>query len=261
MIHKYVIPVVKEVSIPVSDDVVPITFNNNCRVSWQKNADNNLENVILEILGQQIYRDQKGTILSSYPQIDTIAYNMAVFLANNIFIQTSVHAIDPLVVLNHSLELIPESADEENALSNSPKQAYASLKMSVNILGKFEPKIFESYLNISTALAHFANGCRQNEPFVKFEQFYKVIESVFKKEQNEHANNFDKRVSDHILQYDAHFIQDTLERLRQLRNRCVHPNARQGHLSPEDLVAVRDIKSSLSEIQQLAKLSLDHPPK
>ena len=83
---------------------------------------------------------------------------------------------------------------------------------------------------------------------------------MFRKGNNEEANKFDERVSAHMFIIDARFTRATLKELRQLRNRCAHPNAHLGHLSPEDLIAVRQIKGSLQIIELLARLSLDNPP-
>ena len=213
----------------------------------------------MEIFGKPVNFDEDGKILSFYPEIESIAFNMASFVANQIFVQTSIEVFDPFSILTYSPELIAETVEEEELLRNTPKLALCSLDGKFKILGKFDPEKYSSNLKISSAIAHFANSWRTSNPFIKFEQFYKVIESIYAKGKNEKAEEFDQRVSEYISKFDSNYKPVVLKKLRQIRNRCVHPSSRR-HLSPEDLIATRSIRNSLREMERLARLSIDNPP-
>ena len=228
-------------------------------VHWKIDEDNNLLKIFLDITGQKIRPDDIGRISSSYPVIEAKAFNAACFLSNSIYTQTSIYAFDPHQILQKSPELIAETEEEKEELRKRPITAFASLGGRCRILGKFDPDIYQNYYNHNIALAHYSLGCQQKEPSIKFEQYYKVIEEIFSKRQNEPAEVFDKRVSDHISKFDSQVTQDLMKNLRQIRNRCIHPTAHLGHLSPDDIIAVHQINSFLGVMHKIARLSLDNP--
>lgn len=258
MVHRYTIKTKNNEQLSVPKNTATVSING-CNVSWGVNDDGKLEKIIMDITGRPIIQDDTGRILSSCPEIDAIAFNMATFLSNNIFIQTSIDAIDPYVILAISPELIPESTDEEKLLKSTPKLAYASLDGKVKIPGKFDPQKYASNSNISIAIAHFAAAGRSTNHFHKFESFFKVLESIFQKAKNEKVDEFDLRVSEYTSKIDTRFTLDVIRNLRRVRNRCVHPD-NPTHLSPEDLIAVREVQGSLNVIEKLARLSLNNPP-
>lgn len=257
MIHRYTIKADNKETLSVPSDTASISING-CNVSWGVNEDGKLEKIIMDITGRPIIQDDSGRIISSYPEIDAIAFNIATFLSNSIFIQTSIDAIDPHVMLTNSPELIPESNDEENLLKSTPKMAHNSFNGKFKILGKFDPQKYASKRNVSLAIAHFATAWRSSNIFHKFECYFKVIESVFKKRRSENADDFDLRVSIYASKINPHFTLYVLRNLRKLRNRCVHPD-NPAHLSPENLIAIREVRESLNIMEKLARLSLDNP--
>ena len=258
MIHRYTINTKKSEQLQVLNNTPGISINN-CNFSWGINGDRRLEKIIMDITGSPVVQDDKGNILSSYPKIDAIAFNMATFLSNSIFIQTSIDAIDPYKILANSPELIPESDEEDKLLKDTPKTVYGSLTAEMKVLGEFNPQRYIANTDMSVAIAHFAAAWRTNNTFHKFESFFKVIESIFKKGKNEKPDDFDSRVSKYASKIDNRFTIDVIENLRRVRNRCVHPD-NPTHLSPEDLIAVREVRGSLKMMELLARLSLDNPP-
>ncbi len=131
--------------------------------------------------------------------------------------------------------------------------------MGYKILGKFDPQSYVSKFDISIAISHFANAWRASNPFQKFECFYKVIEYILKKGRYEKAEDYDERVSLYAVGFDSSFTKDVLMKLRQIRNRSVHPN-QATHLSSGDLDAFYEVLSELKTIERLAKLLIDNPP-
>ena len=258
MIHRYTIKTKNNEQLSVPANTAAISING-CNVSWGVNEEGKLEKVIMDLIGRPIIQDDTGKIFSSYPKIDAIAFNMATFLSNNIFIQTGIDAIDPYVILTNSPELIPESNDEEKLLKSTPKMAYTNLDAKIKILGKFDPQKYASSRNVSLAIAHLATAWRSINVLHKFECFFKVIETVFKKGRNEKADDFDSRVSNYASKIDPGFTMDVIKNFRDLRNRCVHPD-NPAHLSPENIVAISEVRGSLKIMEKLARLSMDNPP-
>jgi hypothetical protein len=258
MIHRYIINTKKSEQLKIPNNTPQISIDN-CNFSWGINGDSRLEKIIIDITGRPVMQDDKGNILSSYSEIDAIAFNMATFLSNSIFIQTSIDAIDPYKILANSPELISESDEEDKLLKDTPKTAYNSLTAEMKVLGQFNPQRYITDSDMSVAIAHFAAAWRTNNRFHKFESFFKVIESIFKKGKNEDSDDFDSRLSKYASKIDNRFTIDVIKNLRQIRNRCVHPD-NPIHLSPEDLIAVREVGRSLKMMELLARLSIDNPP-
>lgn len=258
MIHRYTITLQEDEQIAVSDTIAPVSFDS-YKVFWRSNGQKKIEKIIMEICDRPIKSDNRGIILSSYPELDAIAFNFATFLSNSIFIQTSIDPFDPFSILSTSPELIPQSPDEEEMIKLSKITAHSSFDGKFKILGKFDPEQYATNFKRSVPVAYFSEALRANNPFQKFECFFKVIESLFQKKKNEKAKSFDLRISEYSTQFDKQFTTNVIRNLRQLRNRCVHPD-NNSHLSPEDLESFYLIRIELKTLQKLARLLLDNPP-
>ncbi len=258
MIHRYTINVQEYEQITVSDTKPPISFKG-YKVFWCSNSQRKLEKIIMEISDRPIKLDNRGIVLSRYPELDAIVFNFASFLSNSIFIQTSIDPFDPFSILSSSPELIPQSPEEERMIKSSKITAHNSLDVKWKILGRFDPTPYVGNFKNSIAVAHFSEALRSNNPFQKFECYFKVIESLFEKKKNEKAKSFDLRISEYSIQFDKQFTVNIIKNLRQLRNRCVHPD-NSSHLSPEDLESFYLIRAELKTIHKLARLLLDNPP-
>jgi hypothetical protein len=229
MIHRYNIITQKKEKVTVSDGTTPISFNN-CNAKWVVDLEDKLEKVVLDVSGCPIKKDDRGAILSSYPEIDAMAYNFAAYLANYIFIETGIDPFDPFSILSGSPELVAENEREEEEIQASKITAHSNFDGKCRILRKFEPTKCESNYERAIAIGHFADALRSNNPFQKFECFFKVVESILDKGRNESAKSFDYRVSGYAVLFDPQFTQDVIKNLRQIRNYCVHPD-NPGHLS------------------------------
>jgi hypothetical protein len=69
----------------------------------------------------------------------------------------------------------------------------------------------------------------------------------------------DTAVSTYITPFDAAFDLPTMERLRQLRNRAVHPRSKKGHVKPENIAHVREVHAALPLLRHLADILLAYP--
>ncbi|MEK4277637.1 hypothetical protein [Paenibacillus sp. FSL R7-0026] len=69
---------------------------------------------------------------------------------------------------------------------------------------------------------------------------------------------FDKKVAEHASQYNSLFDEEKIKRLRESRNRCIHPQARLGPHNSENVISRRTISTQLNDIQLLAGIFLEH---
>lgn len=228
---------------------------NSAEVSWEISPEGKLKSVVLRIPDQPLRFDDRGVILSTYPELESHAYRLSVYIANCLFKQTGFDAIDPETVLLGTPELRAERAEEENILAQRRRTVGSARRVSYSVHGRFEPDEYPTLFKHSAALALYTDGLRVTSTFQKFELSYKVIEYFFPQE----GKALDNAVATHALPFDARFNRSQIETLRHLRNRITHPRAHRGHINPETLDAIREVRANLSLVQQLAKLLLQHP--
>lgn len=260
MRYRYEINIEEKQPISVPEDIPERTVFGKLQIHWVQEERGRLSKVYIDVIDNQIRYDKEENISPCDPEVEAKVFNAAYLVANSIFLQTGVQPFDPQNILATSPEMIAETKDEKFELQENPKIAFSKIDGKITIVDKFDPSICLAYFNISSAIAHFSNGCREQISTIKFEQFYKVIESLFEKGNRENADDFDKRVSDHLMPFDPQFTQDSLQVLRRVRNRCVHPNANLGHLSPDDIAAMREVNEYLKNIEKVAKILINNPP-
>jgi hypothetical protein len=100
--------------------------------------------------------------------------------------------------------------------------------------------------------AIYADALSAASEFQQFELLYKVVEYFFA----EDGAGLDAAVSAHVTPFDPSFDPPTMERLRQLWNRAVHPRAKKGHVKPENISHVRDVHAALPLMRRLADILL-----
>lgn len=239
----------------VPDENAPSVFADG-KVIWQLDGKGNLVSVALVFNGAEIRRNAEGLILPTYPELNQKAFKLAAFISNSVLIETGVDAIDPYNVFNRSPLIEPETPEEEKAFEHSVKEAYDSLRLCLSTRDYFRPTKCVSHFSHSAPLAHYADGIRTVSPLLKFEQFWKVVEHFF----IEKGKRLDVVVSAHASKFDPQFTEDKIKELRVIRNRCIHPRAHRGHLSPEDLFSMEYVRLALEPVRVLAHLLLTHPP-
>lgn len=257
---EYRLPVRPELKITV-DEASSVSIDSS-EVDWKirENA-NYLQAVIVKIPNLQIQRNDDGWIMTDYPELYKQAFKIALYVANRILIQTCVDAIDPVMVLNGSPQVFPETPEEEKEFKNSLKQVSKGLTIEWKSMGKFLPSCYSSGFEHLAAFAIFADALRTASPFQRFKQFYEVVEYFFSPTKKKEKESQTESISEHAFKYDKRFTVDKIKELKEIRNRCTHPSHNLGHLHAGELILVREVKDNLKEMQDLAELLLNHPPR
>jgi methylamine utilization protein MauJ len=251
----YRLPVNPQTELSVQDGTLPIEING-ATVIWEVTEEGNLAAIELRIAHQPIKYDERGVILSTHPELDALAYRLNSYIANSVFKQTALDAIDPETVVGKTPELQAETAEEEAILTERMRTVGTSQRFAWRVEGNFNPQEYPQLYEHSRAVALYADALRVKSPFQKYELFYKVIEYFFPKQ----GKSFDKAVSAYAHPFDNRFNESQITALRELRVRSMHPHPRRGqHANPEDLQAVREVKGHVHLVQELANLLLEHP--
>ena len=186
----YKIPVQQKTPIRVDEAIPPISLGK-ATVTLDFGPINNLINITLEIPGVDITFSDDGVIKSDFPELNELAYRLALYLANMILIQTAIEAFEPSIVFQQSPDLIPESHEEEKLFISNPKQAHSSLRCALAVQGRLKPAEIESKLSLSLPISHYADSVRQSSPFQKFEQCYRVVEYFIPRKRYERTYDYD----------------------------------------------------------------------
>lgn len=252
----YRIPIKAGGGVPVTTKIAPVQIGN-AKIDWEMDGNNKLSSIGLTISEAELRRDSVGVIHATYPELEETAFKAATYIANSILLHAGADVIDPEFVLLNTPELFPQTAEEETLFASSPKRCEIALRALVVSWGVLSSNEWVPGFEHSAALASFADGIRVSSPFLRYEQFYKVIEHFFSGEREE----LDEAVSSYASSHDPTFTKKLIEALRKLRNRCVHPQARHGHVSPESVASLSEVKSRLPQLESLARLLFRFPPR
>lgn len=263
-------PRIKKPGIKLSEtQTIPLAHNIKIKL-YNDQKTGYLQRILIEISNLEV--DAVAPYLegladtSSSRELESIAHKLTVYLANVLFKQTSIEVFDHNKIDLEYPEVLPETPEEEEILARHRPMRSGTLNTSWRILRSIEPEKIREYFANAVAVNHYAEAQKTGNPFRKYEQFYKVIEYFFDKEQpkqkscGQQPDSFVKRVSRYACTYDEQYTEDVIKNIREIRNRVVHPRARKGHLAPGDLTANKSITEYLLKIEKLAELLLDHPP-
>jgi len=252
----YRIPIKAGGGVPVTTKIAPVQIGN-AKIDWGMDGNNKLSSIGLTISEAELRRDSAGVIHATYPELEEAAFKAATYIANSILVHTGADAIDPEIVLLKTPELFPETPEEETLFASSPKRLDIAVRAIALCWGILSPNEWVPEFEQSAALASFADGIRVSSPFLRYEQFYKVIEHFF----SDKGEGLDEAVSNHASSHDPRFTKKMIEQLRRLRNRCVHPQAPHGHVNPESRASLSEVKYFLTHLEPLARLLLRFPPR
>jgi hypothetical protein len=250
----YTIPVRPGVSVPVPPGAAGGVLDG-VAFRWELSAGGHLSALVLEFTGADIRYNANGAIQPTYPEIEEAAYRIANYLTNRIFVQTAYDPFDAAHVLREAPANSPEGAVEESLFKTKYKAIWKALPIGWTTHGVFDPTTYPGGFPHSAAHGYYADATRSGSEFQQFELLYKVVEYFFPGD----GVALDTAVSAHVTSFDPAFDLPTLERLRQLRNRVVHPRARKGHVAPENIAHVREVHADLPLLRHLAELLLAHP--
>lgn len=219
---------------------------NNVEVSWEVNteAHSYITAAVLTVPNAPMHRTDSGAISADYPDYRDAIFASASYIADFVLAEMGADALSPGDVLSRRPMVEPETDEErramgENALSGT---ASASASMRASISAAFKPSACASGAGNEVAWAHYAAGLRSDAPFVKYEEFYKVLEHRF---PGKEGQEFDRAVSASAQPLDAQFTPAAVKSVRELRIRITHPHPRASvgpHLSPHRL---GDLKTGL----------------
>ncbi len=108
----YRLPVKSDVDVPVQFGTPSINIDS-AEVSWEISTEGKLDAAVLRIPGQSLRFDDRGVILSTYPELESHAYRLSTYIANCLFKQTGFDAIYPETVLLRTPELRAETVEEK----------------------------------------------------------------------------------------------------------------------------------------------------
>lgn len=251
----YKIPTIVDKNLQWKEMLFPITVGR-FEISWDISEDNLLRNILVSISGQEIEKDSSGKIDGIFEHLKDEIFRVVNYLSNKIYVQTGAHVLNPSVVFTIAPDLVAESSEEEHELKTCPKKRAIQYPTSCRIYNFLDLSDFSEGNSFSEVFSYIADANRVESPFLKFEQFYKVIEYFF----GATNGNFDLTVSNYTKQINASYDKNQIKALRELRNRCIHPKARYGHVNQEDLNAVKEVNNALSILRTLVFQLIKMPP-
>lgn len=250
----YTIPVRPSVAVPVPASATGIALGGTA-ISWKVTEGGHLAALLLEFTGAEVRYNENGAILPTYPELEEAAYRVMNYVANRILAQTAFDPFDAESVLLEAPVNSPENDAERELFQTKYKAVWKALRIGYSTHGTFEPASYPAGFNHSAAHGYYADALRAGSEFQKFELRYKVVEYFFA----EDGPALDAAVSAHVSPHDPAFTAQAVERLRLLRNRVIHPRARRGHLSPQNIANVREVHAEGPVMSRLADLLLTYP--
>jgi hypothetical protein len=250
----YTIPVRHGVAVPVPPGAAGLAIGS-ATVTWKVTDGGHLAALVVEFVGAELRYNENGAILPTYPELEEAAYRIVNYVANRIFVQTASDPFDAEGVLAQAPANSPEGPDEEALFKTKYKSIWKALRFGWSTHGIFEPVAYPGGFNHSAAHGYYADALRAGSEFQQFELLFKVVEYFFA----EDGAALDAAVSAHVTPHDPEYAAPTIEKLRLLRNRTIHPRARKGHVNPENIAQVREVHAELPRMRRLAELLLAHP--
>jgi len=251
----YTIPIKQDAIPEWKDNLSPLLIDNK-EITWNISKDGQLESLSISVTNQKIQTNDGGIIDSHYDHLLPQIFKVANYLSSRVYIQTMHDCLNPFDIFNSSPHLSPETEKEREIFAHSARSVFVNASLGCKIHNFLDPNQYvEDYCN-SQVYSFIADAKRTSNPFICYEQYYKVLEYFFpgKKE------DFDDRVSNHAESLNAKYDIGKIKYFRNLRNRSVHAQARLGHLNPEDLKAVAEVKNALQDLQRLVMLLIANPP-
>ena len=191
-----------------------------------------------------------------YKSVFSYAFPTVTYLSNLILIQTGQDGLDPKDLLLRSPEVFAENEDEEIRLKTVRRTITAKFRFSFDVSKPFSPEDLENAEFDPLALAYFTSSMRISDEIVRFELLFKVVEYYF----DFQGERFDQEVSNYLTTSDCSYTPSKIKYIRELRNRCTHPNARKGRIDPHDVNHLHELQEQLETIKKLAESLLKKPP-
>lgn len=230
-------------------------------VQWEVGSETNLNYINLIMSGIEIGMLKELKQNDTNPKVLELRermFNVISYIANRILIKKGQDLVDLDYVRIVPLDIYPEASDEDKYFPTGPIESSRPFLVRFNVINKelILPDDFEIGFKHSEAFANYADGIRVTSPFLRYEQFFKIVEYFFS-----HKDTFDREVSKHASKYDNRFSQEQIHHLKRIRHRSMHYHVYDGHLNPSDLAAVHEVEANLTLLRELVQLLLKYPPK
>lgn len=226
-------------------------------IAWNIDSDNKLRAILISFSGMRLKINKEGVIETRYPELHEEVHRLGLYAANRLFLQTLVDALPFQDMFDGTPSIDAETPEEESVLSTRRRIVEKAFKLNWNHVNDFNPSVYGDLFPNSEELANYCDGLRAQSSFLKFQQFFKVVEYFIPEE----GQKFDKAVSLYAASLDPQFTEDEIRSLRHLRIRCIHPRPRSlQHVSSERLSGLADVEEKMETIMKLALLFLHNSP-
>ena len=211
-----------------------------------------LEKIRVIISGLPMKWERADLIHPNYPETRDKAYRIIKYLVDRIHLQVMHKSFDLSRFENIKTIVTPETEEEKDNWSKFRKRIIANFEMPYSILGAADTSDYESGFKYAQAFSNLTDALNTDSPIIKFQRFYKVVETFF----TTHGTVLDSEISAFMRKYDPNFKPDDFQQLRDLRNRCIHPQHRKGHIASNDLSLSNELENRTKELKKIAELLL-----
>lgn len=226
---------------------VELHYNEACQVSA----------ISVHIPGVQFPKRDDGVLRlpADFSEHTAKAFEVAGFLVSLFHYQTGRGFLQEWP--NHPSDYLPES-DEEAAWRKTFLQRGWRMPIST-LAGKgpydVSPSTLAKYLMVRDPLALYVDGLKLTDPVAKYRELYRVLERSFRLNAKEMA----LALFEHLQSVGHVCSLERIRTLQDLRNKCSH--AKSNFIAANDWKGLREIQEALPELQKIARLLLERPPR
>ena len=197
---------------------------------------------------------EKADIIDpDYPELHSQIFKILKYTVDRIHLQVKNNSFDLIRADDYKIQVFPETKEEKENWSKFRKLVSKSIEISFSFLGTADTSDYESRYNHAQAFSNFTDALNTDSMIVKYECFYKVIETFFTTKGSE----LDSEVSAFMQNFDVGFSDKDFQKLRNIRNRCIHPQHNNGHIASNDLEGLCDLSIYTKELAKIAELLLN----
>jgi len=250
MIIEYCIEPISEVAFEKTTGILEHMRLDGADIYFDVDKNYKLAKLRVSISSMPMKWERSDLIDPNYPETRDRAFRIIKYLTDRIQLQVKKKSFDLSRFNNIKISVIPETEEEKECWGKYRKRITTCLEQSYSILGTADTSDYESGYIYAQAFSNFTDALNAVNPIIKFERFYKVIETFF----TTHGHTLDTDVSSFMQNFDSQFQPGDFQRLRNLRNRCIHPQHPRGHISSNDLTLSNDLENHTKELQKIAEL-------
>jgi hypothetical protein len=222
-------------------------------IYFDLDENNTLKTIWVSFSGLPMKWEREDLIDPHYPETRDPAFRVIKYLTDRIQLQVKQNAFNISNFDNIKCEVLPETEEEKHNYKKFRKRIQKALVMNYSILGAVDTKDYELKYAHAQAYSNFTEAMNANNPNTKYERLYKVIETFFTSK----AGVLDTEISMFMQKFDKGFMPEDFQQLRDIRNRCIHPQHRKGHIASNDLELLNDLAIHTKELEKIAELLLD----